>query len=282
MVTTSKRPEDYAFYQPAAEGNVPRWITHVTITNALMGQFQRICHLQKYGHARKPYQERLWSQALSGKDADRQSLQQHRHAFYWPTAEGSDPRWITPVTLAAAGDFGPEEVAACSALCRLKVDDESPELRVQLVGLGKWQDFRARLLDEATAWVSATIFLASRYPKTRGTKRDRPEDYASPQAFVRHVLRQELERRWDLPPIASIREEEFLVVPGLAQKTGRRRRPSAHRRASADVHGPGSWPVVPEPFVPRWPGPLCAFDLKLPARGAVMKTQTRGIRTIVL
>jgi hypothetical protein len=39
-------------------------------------------------------------------------------------------------------------------------------------------------------------------------KRDRPEDYASPRDFVRHILQQELTRRTDLPPLASIEEED--------------------------------------------------------------------------
>ena len=219
---------------------------------ALMGQFQRSCHRQKFGHARRPYQERFWSEVLSGKDADGQSLQQHRHAFYLPTAEGSDPRRITHVTVAAAGGFGPSEVAACNALRRLKSEDESPELRVQLVGLGNPQDFRARLLDEASVWVSATPFVVTRYPKTRGTKRDRPEDYASPGAFVRHVLRQELQRRSDLPPVASIVEEESLGVPGLRALQFRR-----SRKKQGDDGGRRPTGVFRLTFTAPVRGPLC-------------------------
>src|SRR5262249_36245412 len=152
------------------------------------------CHRRKYGHAGKPYQELFCSKVLSGKDSDGQPLRQHRHAYYLPIAEGSDPRWITHVTVAAADGFGADEVAALNALRRLKREDESPELRVQLVGLGDRQDFRALLLEESTVWVSATPFVVTRYPKLRGTKRDRPDDYASPCDFVRHVLRQELMR----------------------------------------------------------------------------------------
>ncbi len=219
---------------------------------ALMGQFQRSCHRQKYGHARKPYQERFWSEVLSGKDADGQSLQQHRHAFYLPTAEGSDPRWITHVTVAAGGGFGPSEVAACNALRRLETEDESPELRVQLVGLGNRQDFHARLLDEACVWVSATPFVVTRFPKKRGTKRDRPEDYASPGAFVRHVLRQELQRRSDLPPLASIVEEEFLGVPGLRAMQFRR-----SRKKQGDDGGRRPTGVFRLTFTAPVAGPLC-------------------------
>jgi CRISPR-associated protein Csb2 len=174
---------------------------------ALMGRFQRHCHRRKYGHAGKPYQESFRSETLSGKDAEGQPLLQHRHAYYLPTAEGSDPRWITYVTVAAADGFGDDEVAALNALRKLNVEDESPELRMQLVGLGVRQDFRAPLLDESTVWISVTPFVVTRYSKLRGTKRDRPEDYASPRDFVRHVLQQELKRRPDRPP-ASIEETE--------------------------------------------------------------------------
>jgi CRISPR-associated protein Csb2 len=47
------------------------------------------------------------------------------------------------------------------------------------------------------------------------TKRDRPEDYASPRDFVRHILQQELQRRPDLPPVATIQDEEYLGRPQL-------------------------------------------------------------------
>ena len=53
----------------------------------------------------------------------------------------------------------------------------------------------------------------TRYPKLRGTKRDRPEDYATPRAFARHVLRQEIARRSELPSVVSIEDEE-LIGPG--------------------------------------------------------------------
>lgn len=178
--------------------------------HALMAQFQRQCHRQKYGQARKPYQELFRSPLLSGKDADGQLLRQHRHAFFLPTAEGSDPRWITHVTVLAADGFATDELAALNGLRILKEGDDLPELRVQLVGLGVPQDFNARLLAESTVWTSATPFVVTRYPKRRGRKRDRPENYATPEDFVRHVLQQELQRRAELPPLASIEEEATL------------------------------------------------------------------------
>ena len=207
----------------------------------VMGRFQRHCHRQKYGRANKPYQELFQSEVLSGKDAEGKILRRHRHAFYLPTAEGSESRWITHVTVAAADGFGPDEVAALNALRELKLDEESPELRVQLVGLGDRQDFRTPLLEESTVWISATPFVATRYPKLRGAKRDRPEDYATPPAFVMHVLGQELARRQELagerglPPVVAIEEVEGIGPHRL--------RPIQFRRvrSKADDDGGRRW-----------------------------------------
>jgi CRISPR-associated protein Csb2 len=160
--------------------------------------------------------------------------------------------WILMRRPWAAGGFGAGEVAALNALRRLKVDDESPELRVQLVGLGDRHDFRVPLLEQSTVWISATPFVVTRYPKLRGTKRDRPEDYASPRAFARHVLQQELQRRLDLPPVVSITEEEFLGVQRLRplQFKRFRRKPGddGGRRPAGGFRITFSAPVV---------GPVC-------------------------
>jgi CRISPR-associated protein Csb2 len=89
---------------------------------------------------------------------------------------------------------------------RLSFGNKDP-LRLLLVGLANSTDFRSPVLEESTTWVSATPFITTRYPKLSGTKRDRPEDYATPQTFTRHVLEQEVRRRSDLPQIVYIREE---------------------------------------------------------------------------
>src|SRR5438876_433959 len=76
----------------------------------LMARYQRHCHRQKFGNADRPHREEFRSPVLAGKDADGHCLQGHRHAFYLPTAEGGDPRWITHVTVLAADGLGPNEV----------------------------------------------------------------------------------------------------------------------------------------------------------------------------
>src|SRR5437773_1452390 len=105
--------------------------------------------------------------------------------------------------------FNALELQALDKLRRLPFGDGDP-LALLPIGLGSERDFRAPLLAESTVWISATPFLVTRYPKRRGTKRDRPEDYTSPQAFVRHVLRHELKRRPDLPEVVSIAEEAVM------------------------------------------------------------------------
>ncbi len=186
--------------------------------------------------------------SILGKDETGQPLKDHKHAFSLPADEDNDGR-IDHITIVATQGFSPEEVRALDRLRELRRGDANP-LCLLLIGLGKGSDFRAPLLEESTVWVSATPFLATRYPKLRGTKRDRPEDYASPRAFARHVLRQELERRPDLPAIVSIDDEETIGAHGLRPIQFQRfrakpnddggRRPAGGFRIkfAAPVHGP--------------------------------------------
>jgi CRISPR-associated protein Csb2 len=178
--------------------------------DALMSQFQRWCRrnpslAEPFRRPGRP--DQFSSPTLSGKDLSGAIRKDHRHAFYLPTTENND-RWLTHVTVTAAEGFGDGEVAALNGLRRLQLDEELAELRVQLVGLGGARDFRAPVLGESDVWVSATPFVVTRYPKMYGSKRDRPEDYATPGAFLRHVLRQELERRPGLPPVVALEEQE--------------------------------------------------------------------------
>jgi CRISPR-associated protein Csb2 len=151
--------------------------------------------------------------ALGGKNDQGQPRTGHEHAFFLPADEDGDGR-LDHVTVFAPMGFNDLELQAFDKLRRLPFGDGDP-LPVLLVGLGTPRDFRAPLLDEATVWVSATPFVVTRYPKTRGTRRDRPEDYASPQAFCRHVLGQELQRRPQLPEVRSIEEVEVMGTQRL-------------------------------------------------------------------
>ena len=180
--------------------------------NALMSHFRRWC--QRHPAEAEPFRRtdqpgQFSSPTLSGKDTSGALRKDHRHDCYLPTGDADDGR-LTHVIVTAGEGFGPGEVAALNGVRTLDLGAESAELRLQLVGLGDRQDFRVRLLEAATVWLSATPFVATRYPKLRGTKRDRPEDYASPRDFLRHILQEELQRRPDLPPVAALHDEEYL------------------------------------------------------------------------
>jgi len=186
-------------------------ITHTlplaeSIRFALMGHYQRLMHKDKYGAAHKPYQERFYSPTFAGKDAETQPLRGHRHAFYLPADEDDDGR-LDHITVVAEQGFTAEEVRALDRLRDVRLGEGEP-LRLLLVGLGRADNLRAPVLASSKTWVSATPFVVTRYPKLRGQKRDRPEDLATPQAFVGRVLHQELERlrqrRPDLPAIVDI------------------------------------------------------------------------------
>lgn len=148
----------------------------------------------------------IWrrSPAFWGKDEQGRPGTGHQHAFFLPADEDGDGR-VDHLTIYAPMGFNALECQAINRLRRLPLDDRDP-VQLLLIGVGKPGDFRSPLLAESRVWVSATPFLVTRYPKLRGTKRDRPEHYASPRAFAGHVLRQELGRRQELPPVESIEE----------------------------------------------------------------------------
>ena len=175
------------------------------VRTAVMGRYQRLLHQRKFGHANKPYQEQFRSRTLAGKDEAGQPLRDQGHARYLPVDEDGDGRLDHLVVFAESG-FDADEVAALDRLRSLRVGET--ELRLLLVGLGRPVDFRGPLFGPAAVWESATPFVVTRYPKRRGTKRDRPEHYATMADFARHVLSQELnrlrQRRPDLPPVAAI------------------------------------------------------------------------------
>jgi CRISPR-associated protein Csb2 len=149
----------------------------------------------------------IWplSPAFWGKDERGQPQTGHQHAFFLPVDEDGDGR-LDHLTVFAPMGFNSLEQQALDRLRRLPFGDREP-LRLLLIGLGNKQDFRTSLLGPSDVWVSATPFVATRYPKLRGTKRDQPEDYATPRAFAKHVLRQQLERRPELPQVVSVEEE---------------------------------------------------------------------------
>jgi CRISPR-associated protein Csb2 len=152
----------------------------------------------------------IWplSPAFWGKDEQAQPRLGHEHAFFLPADEDGDGR-LDHLTVFAPMGFNSLECQAIDRLRRLPFGECDP-LALLLIGLGSERDFRCPLLEESAMWISATPFVVTRYPKRRGSKRDRPEDYATPAIFVQHVLAQELKRRPGLPEVVSIEAVEGL------------------------------------------------------------------------
>jgi len=186
--------------------------------------------------------------AFWGKDEQGQRRTGHEHAVFLPSDEDGDGR-LDHLTVFARMGFNELECQAIGQLRQLAFGDRDP-LQLLLIGLGNVRDFRAPLLEASTIWYSATPFIVTRYPKLRGTKRDRPEDYASPLAFTRHVLRHELERRPELPKLISIEDRAL----SLQMRTIQFKR---FRRKRGDDGGrrPAGWFRVT--FAASVCGPLC-------------------------
>jgi CRISPR-associated protein Csb2 len=157
----------------------------------------------------------IWplSPAFWGKDEHGQPRTGHLHAFFLPADEDHDGR-LDHVTVFAPMGFNARERQAIHRLRRLPVVGRDP-LQLLLIGVGNEGDFRAALVEDSQIWISTTPFVVTRYPKLRGTKRDRPEDYATPRDFARHVLRQELHRRPGLPEVVAIDDVELIGTQRL-------------------------------------------------------------------
>jgi CRISPR-associated protein Csb2 len=194
----------------------------------------------------------IWplSPAFWGKDDQARPRAGHEHAFFLPADEDGDGR-LDHVTVFAPMGFNALERQAIDKLRRLPFGDGDP-LQLLLIGVGKESDFRTPVLDESKVWVSATPFVVTRYPKRRGTKRDRPEDYATPLDFARHVLRQELARRPGLPEVVAIEHEERIgarqLRPIQFQRFRRKAGDDGGRRPAAGFRITFAQPVR---------GPLC-------------------------
>ena len=144
--------------------------------------------------------------AFLGKDSEGRPGVGHGHAFFLPADEDGDGR-LDHVTVWAPMGLSMVEIDALQRLRRVPWG-AGDDLAMVLIGQGMPGDFRAAILGEAAVWRSATPFVANRYPKVRGRKRDRAEDLVSGEAFARSVLLRELgllrERRPELPAVEGI------------------------------------------------------------------------------
>ena len=158
---------------------------------ALKSGYQRWRKLQKYGIP-WPYRERFFSPCFSGKNADSRPLSGHQHCFFLPADEDGDGR-LDHLTVIAPSGFGADEVRTLDRVRDVPFGD-GDLLRLLLLDIGNERTVVTPLFGPSRTWVSAMPFIVTRYPKLRGRKRDRPEDYAPPNAFSLRVLQQELER----------------------------------------------------------------------------------------
>ncbi len=197
------------------------------------------------------------SPVFSGKDENGFPLQGHSHAYYLPTDEDEDGR-IDHLTIVTSMGFGPSEIQTLDTMRQLRQEKGDP-LHLVLIALGIPQQIAApKLMGPSRIWISATPFIATRFPKARGTKRD-PSALLGPdnqRAFARQVLVEEIRReRPDLP-------EPMNVEPLNAEHRcgAHRLRPiqfKRYRQKRSDDGGrraAGAFRIVfPEPVY----GPIC-------------------------
>jgi CRISPR-associated protein Csb2 len=149
------------------------------------------------------------SEVFSGKDATGRFLQGHRHAYYLPTDEDDDGR-IDHLTIVASMGFGPPEMRVLDALRKLKREDGDP-LNLVLLAMGQTAEIYApKLLGPSQVWISATPFIATRFPKANGQKRDPAEllGTENQRKFARQVLMEEIQR--ERPELPEPIEVDFL------------------------------------------------------------------------
>ncbi len=218
----------------------------------LLAACKRIAQQMKPGRP----DEELWPDypASWGKDSERRPRHDHQHAFILPTDEDDDGR-LDHLTVFAPMGFNPLEHQALASLRKLPLGEGDP-IRMLLLGTGIENTIASRLFAESRAWVSATPFIVTRFPKLSGRKRDRPEDNATSTDFAFLVLRQELARFKDrgrqLPLIRSIEP-----IDGIGPKRIRAIQFKCFRRKATDDGGrrpKGAFRIV---FAEPVRGPLC-------------------------
>ena len=226
-----------------------------------MGCFRRVEEARLYGGGPPPVGSPLPRSAVfSGKEAGGAVLGGHQHAFYLATDEDGDGR-IDHLTIVAEMGFGSQELKALDRMRRIKREEGDP-VNLVLLALGQREAIAApKLLGPSRVWASATPFLATRHPKSRGRKKD-PQELLSPdshRAFAKHVLLEEIarlcERRPEIPEPLSVeplndqhRCGSHLLRPIQFKRFRRKRGDDGGRRAA------GAFRIV---FPESVQGPIC-------------------------
>lgn len=226
----------------------------------LMGIYRRLEEQRLYAGCAPDDAPLPKSEVFSGKDANGNHLEGHRHAYYLPSDEDGDGR-LDHLTVVATMGFGDSEIKALDAIRRLKRDSGEP-LNLLLLALGQTESIAAaRILGPSKTWISATPFIVTRHQKKNGLKKDPPE-LRGPQnqrAFARQVLIEELARlreaSYDLPEPLSVeplnedhRMGAHQLRPIQFKRFRQKRSDDGGRRPA------GAFRIVfPSPI----PGPLC-------------------------
>lgn len=234
--------------------------------NAAMRKFEDWCRKNEsaaVNFQRTDQPDRYSSRILSGKEPDGITrLSGHQHAYFLPTAEGTDPRRITHLTIFAQGGLDDAVVRALSSMRYLGVGNNG-NLRVQLIGLGNSDDFTAGMLQKSRVWESVTPFVVHRHFKRNGIKRDTElvshdnwkEDFTK-------IALTELLQRLGLPEVTV---QNTTSAPGLP-RPWEFRRSRVHRRNDDGFRRPcGSFRLeFSEPVIgPLAIGHNCHYGLGL-------------------
>ena len=142
----------------------------------------------------------------------------HDHAYYLPTAEGSDRFRITHVTVLAPSGFSEGEVEALSGIRHLEIGGSRPlPLRAQLIGLGTEAEFTNEMFRKSRAWQCVTPFIAWRHYKQRGADRDElPANRHPVDAFLELLAREALAKEgFPEPTSVKVVPSQDVAIPAI-------------------------------------------------------------------
>lgn len=193
--------------------------------------------------------DRYASPTFSGKCKDGDRLAGHTHAHFLPIPDKTDFRRVRDVIVYASGGFEPLEVIALKRLRDVRFDQIS--CRVQLSSLDDVQTLGFRMYGPSSTWVSLTPFIAHRHTKSRGSKRDIPENPDDPRgSFLVRAAREICEKR-GLPQLLEATSVQ--AAKGKLQFYEYRR---ARRKAGNDAYTRTTG-YLRLTFAEPIPGPLC-------------------------
>jgi CRISPR-associated protein Csb2 len=216
---------------------------------AVMSVFSGCARRAEASKYYRPDVDRYASPTFSGKDIAGNILPSDEHASFLPIPDRIDPRRIREVIVYAPVGFDALEVIALKQL--RDVQFEQLSCRVQLISLGNTGSLDFRLRGPSSTWVSLTPFIAHRHTKSRGKKRDIPEDRDDPRGSFLAQAAQEICLMRGLPPLTKAKAVE--AATGRLQfyefrRARRKRTDDAYTRTAGYLRLTFDTPIC---------GPLC-------------------------